>query len=216
MGDINTGYAHRYLSKLLTLPGEEIIVAKRKHWFVIVSPIVVTTLINAMFIFLSAYSFLFLLGSLQLFVLSVFTFSSIALIITVKSFIDWYFHIYVITNHKILEVSYAPLFSHVICDVLLEQVRCTEVDVRMNGIFNELMNKGDISLTFDRPTHEEEFILTDVKNPRKIGATLVGAFEMIMERTTTPTPTIWYQTKKEPDEFKFIEQIFPKQNIGIN
>jgi hypothetical protein len=57
-------------------------------------------------------------------------------------------------------------------DVLLDQVNCTQIDFRRNGFLNEIMDMGDVVLTFDRPTHQEEFVFKDVNRCYKLGVFL--------------------------------------------
>ena len=94
---------------------------------------------------------------------------SIGISISAYSLVYWYFHIYVLTNKKILEVKYTPLFSHVVNDIFLDKVNCTEIDLSSNGFFNELIGMGNVSITFDRPTSQEVFLLQDIKDCDKIG-----------------------------------------------
>ncbi len=88
--------------------------------------------------------------------------------LALRSIIDWYFNVYVVTSRKIIEVSYSPLSSHTINQVLLDQVRCTEIDTKIEGILNDVLDIGNVVITFDRPTHQEEFAFEYVKNPREI------------------------------------------------
>ncbi len=59
-------------------------------------------------------------------------------------------------------VNYTPLFSHVVTDVLLDKINCTEIDLVSKGFFHELIGVGDVAITFDRPTHQDEFVFSDV------------------------------------------------------
>jgi len=137
-----------------------------------------------------------------------------SLSISAKIVTDWYFHFYVVTDKRIIEISHAPLFSHTMCDVLLSQVRCTEIDVKINGIIHQLLDIGDIIVSFDRPTHQEEFVFYDIKDPRKIGAILGDEFTALTNETGQAV--IWSGARRETNgdekntsKFKFIEEIFP-------
>ncbi len=48
--------------------------------------------------------------------------------------------------------------------MFLDKVNCTEIDLSSKGFFHELIDMGSLTITFDRPTHQEEFVLRDVKN----------------------------------------------------
>lgn len=108
---------------------------------------------------------------------------------------DWYFHLYILTNRKILEVWYAPLYSHVMNDVLLDQVNCTQVDFRRSGFLNEMLDMGDVVLTFDRPTHQEEFIFKDVSKSYKLGVFLTRKLlDRGSQQQATKIQPIWFKS----------------------
>ncbi|MDO8269424.1 MAG: hypothetical protein Q7T54_02000, partial [Candidatus Levybacteria bacterium] len=114
---------------------------------------------------------------LQNIALGVSSFLFLALVmggVSVRDLIHWSFHLYIATTKQIIEVRYSPLFSHVVNSVLLDQIRCTEIDVEMHGLIPELIGIGNVELTFDRPTHKEEFVIRGVRSPRKI-ANLLSA-----------------------------------------
>lgn len=64
---------------------------------------------------------------------------------------------------------YTPLAAHVVSGVLLDKVSCTEIDTNVTGFFHEILDMGDVVITFDRPTHQEDFILKDIKHTDRIG-----------------------------------------------
>jgi hypothetical protein len=92
-----------------------------------------------------------------------------------------------------LEIRYTPLVSHIMSEVLLDKVNCTEVDLRIDGFFNELIDRGDVIITFDRPTHQEEFILKDMKQPSKIGKFI--SRQLIDHSVDNPFQQIWFTRK---------------------
>lgn len=158
--------------RFLTLEGEKLLLVKRRHPFVIFFPILMITFIISLLIFCSAFFFTSLFPSASLFVTTLLLLISVLLTFITKSIMDWYFHLYILTNRKILEVWYAPLYAHVMNDVLLDQVNCTQIDFRRNGFLNEILDIGDVVLTFDRPTHQEEFVFKDVNKCYKLGVFL--------------------------------------------
>ena len=162
-------------AKFVTLPEEEIMCAQRKHWLVIVVPIVILSILGIaawiLLIIVSSYLTNYIIVLLPSAVLI----TLISLSIALRSFIDWYYNIYVITNRKILTISYSPLTSHKINEILLDQVKATEIDTKIDGILNELLNIGHVFVTFDRPTHGEELMFSYVKNPNKIETYLQNA-----------------------------------------
>ena len=55
---------------------------------------------------------------------------------------------------------------------MLDRVNCTEVDLQSNGFFNEIIDMGDICITFDRPTRREEFVLKDIQGSHELATYL--------------------------------------------
>lgn len=79
----------------------------------------------------------------------------------------------------------------------MDKVNCTEIDFYSKGFFHELVDMGDVVITFDRPTHEEEFVLRDIKACDRIGKFLTqrlldnrekGNEEMIWIRNRAVSP----------------------------
>lgn len=197
-----------------SFPDEKLLLYKRRHWIVILPPVFIAILVILFSLFSAAvlvstvFRYPFVLITVELLVISA------TLIILSKIIIEWYFHLYVVTTRKILEVCYRPLCSREINDVLLNQVRCTEVDIKTKGIINELLDVGDVTITFDRPTHQEEFVFSSVKNPRSLGMFLSESLDFILKDTSAP---VWYRSSNsdKPNNFKFTEQIIPRGGISL-
>ena len=188
---------------------EEVLIVKRSHWISILPPIfflVFFTLIGTICSFI-LFSFfpstkLFLLVT-ALIVLSTAT-------LTTKVIADWYFHLYIVTSQKILEVSHIPLFSCSVYDILLRQVRCTEIDVSQDGVLQEILNIGDVTITFDRPTHQEMFIFRSIKDPQVIGRYLNNALDISYQNMGE----VWYKTKK--GSYAITDDIFTRRKVGVS
>lgn len=210
--------------RFLTFEDEKMVTITRRHWLFITAPIVMVFFI---FLVLSGSSFyLFVnLGHLYfLFFLYFALFLLGFLAVSVKIAIEWYAHVYVVTTHKILELCYAPLFSHTINEILLDQVRVTEVDIHIGGVLNELLDIGTITITFDRPTHQEEFVLDGIPNPNSVGPILGDILERnsfsinnINGNNSNNIRNLWYRTKRGKKHFFFSEEpetIAGKEKIG--
>lgn len=190
--------------RFLTLSGEKLLLVKRRHPFVIFFPALVITVIICALILCSAVLFTNLFPSPSLFITTVLLLISILLTFITKSIMDWYFHLYILTTRKVLEVWYAPLYSHVMNDVLLDQVNCTQIDFKRNGFLNELLDMGDVVLTFDRPTHQEEFVLKDINKCYKLGIFLTRKLlDKNPQNETNNVQTIWF---KRPSRIANVSQ----------
>src|SRR3982751_6388612 len=92
--------------KFLTLGGENLLLVKRKHPYVLILPIVLTILIGGMFIFADFLLFLTLHFTFTLFLTTVLLLINIGISIITKSILDWFFHIYILTTRRIFEIFY--------------------------------------------------------------------------------------------------------------
>lgn len=216
----NGHFAQEPMASFFTLPGERILVATRKHWFILAGRICTTILLTIISFFATFFFFTVFFPVPPLFPLfviaGIFALSLITTTVCAKIIVDWYFHLYVVTDRKILEVCYSPLFADRVSDVLLDQVRCTEVDVRKNSMLKEILNMGDIIITFDRPTHQQECVLADVKDAEKIGIFLGNVLVDGMRKNTPAA--FWYKTTEKDGKprFHFTEEIFPGEALRFN
>jgi len=105
---------------------EQLLLAQRKHGLTVAVPL--------MFIALIAFGLISLLIALTIFVnfsiifivlMCLFILSAMLLAAS-KVFVDWYYHLYIVTDRKVAEVYCKPFFAESINEVRLDQVRCTE------------------------------------------------------------------------------------------
>ena len=204
-------------SRFVTLPGEELLLVQRKHPLVFILPVsaalifgIISVIASVLLLpFVSSYLYLLTSG-----ILVVLIFIST---IIIRSIIDWYFNFYIATNRKIIEVSYRPLSSREVNEVLLDQVKCTEIDSKVGGAINEFLDIGDVIVTFDRPTHQEEFVFENVPDPKKIETHLENAFCINSAFENSHTSPIyggvdsgWFvKGKTDPKKWRYTERIPP-------
>ncbi len=171
-------------SHFVTFGDEKIILAARQHKFLLVLPVAVIGLVAfvSSVLLLTLYSGGFF--SVQVFITLTMLLIVLMNAAVIKLVSDWYYHFYVVTSRKIVEVSCNPLFSRVISGILLEQVRITEVDVEVNGMVNDILNMGHVIIDFDRMAHEERFILLNIEHPHETSRLLAHSFELIMQHGT--------------------------------
>lgn len=195
---------------LLEIEGEEFLFVERQHWITLLPQFLfLHGLTAALIVFLFFISFIGhfpfdIVFSATLVILSVY-FGLVS-----KILIDWYFHLYILTTKKVAEIAYRPLFSQMINDILIDQVRCTEIDTEIHGMLYELINIGDIIITFDRPTHQEELIFKNVSDPTALAHLIRKTFDIPKSESSQ---TIWYHTKHGSKPFRFTEEVFPKRQL---
>ncbi len=162
------------IGKFKLFNDEDLIFAIREHCLPLTLRLIKQTFLGLIVATIISSVIVLLLQSISLALSAFFLIILIASIISVRDLIHWSFHLYIATNKQIIEIHYSPLLSEAINSVLLDQIRCTEIDVEMYGFIPELIGIGNVELTFDRPTHKEEFIIRDIRSPRKI-ANLLSA-----------------------------------------
>jgi hypothetical protein len=165
------------VAAFLTIPGERLIWASRKHSIHVGISIGITTvglfsLAAALFTIFSYFEV-----SWSIFLLTGMLAAILGLSHTIKTIIDWYCHIYIVTNFKILEVSSSPMFSHKSHEVLLSQVRVSEINVVIHNFIEELWNVGSVTIEFDRLAHIEVLEISGVRGAREVGNILSTALE---------------------------------------
>lgn len=178
----------------LTLKGEELLLVKRSHPFVVITPIIIICCLTVFFISSAFVLFGDFIRSSSLFLITTLLLISVAISLITKTIIDWYFHMYILTNRKILELRYTPLTSYIANDVMLDRVNCTEIDLMSNGFLNEIIDMGDILITFDRPTHQEEFILKDIQGAHELTTYLTQQLlDGTPQTNVVQQNTIWFR-----------------------
>lgn len=194
----------RECQNFTTLNGEQIQIAKRQHPFVLIGPIFGVVFTSIFLLALGNILNFWLLKSITTTII----FSSLMIIGTLallsKVILDWYYHLYIITSRKILEIRCIPFFSDQIDDVFLDQVRTTEIDAHIPNFLHELLDMGDVTIAFDRPSHDEVYTLSNISRPREV-ATLLGK-EFEEEMTQSP---VWFKDTQTPPVARISEDVYP-------
>lgn len=191
------------LKGCLTLPDEKIVIAKRQHPLILTITSLSIFLVGLFTTILLAYILTFALHSFGLTLSLILITSLLTSLAISKATIDWYYHIYIVTTRKILEIRCIPFFSDTIDDVFLDQVRTTEVDTIIPSFIHELLDIGSVTVAFDRPSHDEVYTLSNIKDPRETASFLADSLESMMR-----SAPVWFHPDKSTDVIKFTEDIF--------
>ena len=192
---------------------EKILLRKRQHWLVLIMPVFFSIIIAIVVSSFLYYFFILKISQIGLFISSVLVVILITTSAIAKIMVDWHCHFYILTTNRILEVCYKPLFSNYINNVILNQVKSTEIDIEKAGIINQLLDMGNVIVTFDRPTHQEEFRLMNIKNPKEIGFLMSDVLDI--EKPDMMSSPMWYKSKNEENRFRITEEIFPGHSFGV-
>lgn len=216
--------ANAVKEKFVNLPGETLILVERKHWSTFAAPLALLSIMGvfAWVVLVTASSFF--VNYMVLLLPALLLTSTFILSIGVRVVIDWYYNLYIVTNRKIMELSYSPLSSHTVNSVLLDQVKCTEIDTKIEGIINDILDIGHVIITFDRPTHQEEFVFEHLGNPEKVESYLQNAlYPAVFEEENAPPPAyiehsperIYQKNNKNyPGKWTYIEEIMPARGVA--
>lgn len=180
---ITTTASHPFL----TLPGEKLILFEKQHWISLIPSLLATLALN-----ICLFSTLLFVYTLLQIPTTVFA-TACALILlifyytTLKFVVDWMNHFYIISTRRILEVNLSPFYFNDIHNVLLDQVRITEVDIDVKSVVHDLLNVGIIVISFDRPSLDNTINMKNILNARTIGPQLSDTLESIMTNKS-----IWF------------------------
>jgi len=195
------------IEKFKLFEDEELIFACREHWLPLIFRLIKTSFLGLFIAAAISSAFILLTHSL---VLAVGAFSLVMLVtgmVGVRVLIHWSFHMYIATNKQIIEVHYNPLISHAINSVLLDQIRCTEIDVEMYGIIPELLGIGNVEITFDRPTHKEIFVIKDIRAPRTIANLLSAQIHQTGNSNQRQTARPLWTKELKTNKYRFISDV---------
>jgi len=190
-------------------PHEKILLRRREHWLPLVISIVFTLTLGILLALLNLFLFLRVFPNISLFLTLnlVILLSSLTLIS--KLIADWHCHFYLLTNRRVLEVSYKPLFASTINNVILNQVKSTEIDIEKKGLINQIFDIGNVIITFDRPTHQEEFRFTNIRDPKSVGFLLADVLDMNKAELDLMTNPVWYRSRDKEKPYRITDEIFP-------
>lgn len=79
----------------------------------------------------------------------------ISIAYVVESYITWYFNVYIVTDRRVIDVDFSPLFNKRISETTYDKVEDTSF--AMNNIIQTIFNYGDVFLQTAAEKREFEF-----------------------------------------------------------
>jgi len=186
--------------------GDKMLIFTRSHVYYLWEKLFWISVVATVFMIITSIAFIFIYYSPLLFFLTFIGTIAFVLTLVVNEYLSWYFQFYLVTKRKIVEVCNVPFRKYFINEILLDRVKCTEVDIMSNGIINQLFRIGDVVVTFDRPTHHRDsFIFSNVSNANSIREILTDYFSENRKETTT-----WYIQDRQNKGW-----VYPLEEMGI-
>ena len=87
-----------------------------------------------------------------------------SVIYTLERFITWYFNVYIVTDRRLIDIDFKPLFYKNVSEATYSNLEDTSFS--MHNIFQTIFNYGDVLMQTAAEKTQFEFI--DIPNPAKV------------------------------------------------
>lgn len=171
------------------LLNEEIILEKRKHWFIItikglallliaVLPLVIIT---GIIVFESFFALHWIFASIHFsFIIFFIAFWwEFLLIIFFIAWTNYYLDVFIITNKRIIDIEQIRLFVRDVAEVRLEKVQ--DVKVEIIGMLSSLLNMGNIHI--QTAGESREIVIKGIAKPHQIREILAKHHDIAFSKT---------------------------------
>lgn len=139
---------------------EEIFKTIRRHWLTYLFSIFITFILICLpFLFIVP---LFQWGKWG--ILLFFLIILVAIVFGLRTFVLWYYNIFVITNKRVIDIDQKSFFSRVVWDSSLDRIQ--DVTYSKKGLIQTLFNYGNIQIIPTGSTTKVEII--NIHNPQKV------------------------------------------------
>lgn len=85
-------------------------------------------------------------------------------IYTIEKYIEWYFNVYIVTDRRVVDVDFTPLFSKKISETTYDKIEDTSFT--MHNVLQTVFNFGDVFL--QTAAEKREFDFKNVPNPARV------------------------------------------------
>ena len=191
--------------------GEKVFLLVRKHWWNYV-PFAITGIlmilpIIAVFMYWSVNSATISYENGTLIIGGLAIYCMFILGVQLIGFISYYLDVYIVTDHRIVDIDQAGLFNRKISELHLHQVQ--DVNAQVKGIFATLLHFGDVNI--QTAGERENFTFSAIPNPYTVAKQIINLHEAHIEPLAedgTPTAVAADISKKsEPDRGMDIDDI---------
>lgn len=141
---------------------ETVLLALRSHWFTNV-PWIITLIfmlwVPSLLVFIPAFSL-----STNLKIIFSFAWYLLTFVYSFEQFVSWYFDVYIITNHRVVDIDFNNLLDKKYSEADLGRIQ--DVTSRVSGVSQTLFNYGTVLI--QTAAEQNEIIFEKVPNPEKI------------------------------------------------
>ncbi|HTK03157.1 MAG TPA: PH domain-containing protein [Alphaproteobacteria bacterium] len=82
----------------------------------------------------------------------------------IESFLDWYFNVYFVTTHRVIDVDFYNLINKRVSDAEIEKIE--DVSYTTGGVLRTMLNYGDVFI--QTAAEVSEFDFAAIPNPEKV------------------------------------------------
>ncbi len=90
-----------------------------------------------------------------------------------QSFLTWYFNVYLVTNKRIVDTDFVPLFYQKISSCELEHIE--DITASINGFLQSTFNFGDLMV--QTASEKNEFRFVNITNPEDVQKVIEQAMD---------------------------------------
>ena len=141
---------------------ETILLALRSHWFTNVPWIIVLIFmlyIPSLLRFVPSFSL-----AMNIKIIITFSWYLVAFAYAFEQFLSWYFDVYIVTNHRVVDIDFNNLLDKKFSEADL--VRIQDVTSRVSGVSQTIFNYGTVLI--QTAAEQNEIIFEKVPHPDKV------------------------------------------------
>ncbi len=150
--------------------GEELIMIFRKHWFGIIKPICLFTLLFVVSVLILVYWFditIMLIVGFVILLLAIFYF--------LYNYLLWWQDVYILTTQRVIDVDQKSLFHRVVSEAELKNIQDTNYEVE--GFWRTMLNFGRVKIL--TASSGQSIVFEDISNPHKVQEMIIQAKDVL-------------------------------------
>jgi len=170
---IKERHSHRALSTFSLIPGrirfetqeakEKVILLLRQHWLTQIPWVLWALTMVLIPLFLKWIPLLsFLSADYQLMALIIWYLLIIAFIY--EQFISWFFHVFIITDERIIDVNFSNLIYKEISEAKIDNIE--DVTYKQGGVVRAMFNFGEVAC--QTAAEQRQFVMENVPQPNRV------------------------------------------------